>query len=96
MARYSSYGSRAKVKGLKVSLIIVSVLSALAIVLSCITSGFTNWNTDTWFGHEPVCEHVFEDGECTECGELEVIEDVENDDVVEDNTENESSEELGE
>ena len=86
MARYSSYGSKAKIKGLKVSLIIVSVLSALAIVLSCITSGFTNWNTDTWFGNEPICEHVFEDGACTECGELEVIED------VKDNTENEDVE----
>ena len=74
----------------------ISILSVLAIALSCITSGFTNWNMDTWFGNEPTCEHVFEDGACTECGELEVVEDVENNDVVEDNTENENVEDKTE
>ena len=87
MARYNYYGNKQKIKNLKISLIMVSILAVLIIALSCITSGFINWNTDTWFGNETVCEHVFEDGACTECGELEVLEDVE-EDVIENETEN--------
>lgn len=73
MARYYRSFSSKKLSDYKWGIALISVLAVLTIALCVVTSGFKNWDVKTWFGNEPVCEHVFEDGKCTECGELEIV-----------------------
>ena len=62
-----------KLSDYKWGVALISALAVLAVGLCVLTSGFRNWDAKTWFGNNTVCEHVFEDGKCTECGELEIL-----------------------
>ena len=80
MARYRrSYSSvsRKTISNYKWGIAVVSVLAIFVIALAIFTKGFTNWDVKTWFPtNEVECEHIFEDGKCTLCDELEVKENV--------------------
>ena len=70
MARYRrsfSGVSRKTLSEYKWGLALVSFLAIVLVFLAVVTKGFTNWDAKTWFGNEVTCEHVFENGVCTEC-----------------------------
>lgn len=83
-----------KLSDYKWGIALISLLAVLTIALCVVTSGFRNWEVKTWFNNEPVCEHVFEDGKCTECGELELVEDEEDSDKVEDKDETDTKDDV--
>lgn len=50
----------------------LAVAMFATLLCATVTKGFTDFNPYGWFKTE--CEHVYEDGECIECGEKEVAE----------------------